>query len=481
MNKKKEIAQILIQNTNFSINDKENLFENLGKIANILQDEVYLELIRNEGGIELLLKIIQKHYEEIDIIQRAVVNLVNMSSDEENGKIILKYQGMEICSSLMNKWKLNKRLQMSCAKWLLNLSYVVEDVSLIQNLNSIIYTLFFILEYHKDSSEIVIQIFQTLSSFAYNIEESLGIIANDAAFQFIPKIIISYTNTNEFIDVVSNGLTTLSNFSLSQINAILMGFSHVVELIPLIMNKFSNQPQIIEKLFDLITNLAVNQYNIKTLGSQKYSTIEFIMTKLNDYYNIPSLVLSSLRCLFNLCEAKENKAIITSSNYFYDLMVFLKETIPYEKIQNILLKLFIHLTYEIEDQIKFVNKNGLEYVCSSMETHQESQEIIVSSLRLISNIGYCEEGREKMADSGALYSVISVIKREIQTPQIVSLALGALMNISNHENNRKVLLHLGAEDLLSTILKGYYLDQEISEKTRSTLINLNIGERFFNF
>ncbi|KAJ5077279.1 hypothetical protein M0811_00599 [Anaeramoeba ignava] len=269
---------------------------------------------------------------------------------------------------------------MSCAKWLLNLSYVVEDVSLIQNLNSIIYTLFFILEYHKDSSEIVIQIFQTLSSFAYNIEESLGIIANDAAFQFIPKIIISYTNTNEFIDIVSNGLTTLSNFSLSQINAILMGFSHVVELIPLIMNKFSNQPQIIEKLFDLITNLAVNQYNIKTLGSQKYSTIEFIMTKLNDYYNIPSLVLSSLRY-----------------------------------------------------QIKFVNKNGLEYVCSSMETHQESQEIIVS---------------------------------KNQTPQIVSLALGALMNISNHENNRKVLLHLGAEDLLSTILKGYYLDQEISEKQK---------------
>ncbi|KAJ5077280.1 hypothetical protein M0811_00600 [Anaeramoeba ignava] len=71
MNKKKEITQILIQNTNFSINDKENLFENLGKIANILQDEVYLELIRNEGGIELLLKIIQKHYEEIDIIQKS--------------------------------------------------------------------------------------------------------------------------------------------------------------------------------------------------------------------------------------------------------------------------------------------------------------------------------------------------------------------------------------------------------------------------
>jgi len=434
----------------------------LGKMSNTEEAHEQLAQLAN---IRELINAMRRNMKNEEFLQYGVYLLGNLAQNEELKGVIGIEGGIQLILQIMELYPQNKSLVENCCFALANLSFSNSvNCSFIVACRGI-EILIKMMGIHNKAEELLESAVCVLCNLCHGNDTNKDEIIKKGGAQAIVDTVLGNFDA---LELLTTSFRTLGNLAYNKANITAIIKAGGVQGIVAGMTVHSEQLDVIDVAIRVITNLAADndEENMGIMAQE--GAVQAVVEAAIQFVKHADLESAALGCLCNLGRAKYNASMIIKQGGVEAVCDSFKETSYDAKVTDKGARLIHILTHSQQDLDRILDAKATEALVAAIKAHQKNKPVLLAALNALASLAFGDKAAIRMQEQAdPIGTVIATLKANISDPAIVIECYKALMALARAEENAKSM----ADTMLKLLVDTF--------KTHAT--NPKVAEAVFKF
>lgn len=413
-----------------NIQNEEFLKYGIYLLSNLCTNDAIKAQVGSEGGILLILKVMELYMKNEGLIENCCFALGNLSFEHEiNSSFIVACKGIEII------------------------------VLAIQT--------------HGTSEDLLESAVATLCNLCHNSDVNKDQIVKKDGCIAVVEVVLNNFNS---IDLLLTCFRTLGNLASNGPNTSAIIKAGGVQGIVAGLTVHSSELQIIDISIRVLTNLASEMDDDEQKIMAQEGAVQAIVEVVNSHVDNPDLELSALGCLCNLARAPFNASMIIKQGGTEATLQVMQEQKGDPELIERSMSLIAALSLIHDGVGRILEAGASKGVVNALNAHMGSQEVSLAGLCAITNMAYSTATATQIAVDRPIECVLAAIRQHVNFAPVITEGFKALGGLCRAEANA-VQMAEPAFNLLPKTFKASEGDVRALTATFDFLGNVCVHEK----
>eukprot|EP00456_Euglypha_rotunda_P068544 TRINITY_DN5983_c0_g1_i6.p1 TRINITY_DN5983_c0_g1~~TRINITY_DN5983_c0_g1_i6.p1 ORF type:complete len:1872 (+),score=340.11 TRINITY_DN5983_c0_g1_i6:125-5740(+) len=440
----------------------------LGKLSN---NEEAHELLSQIASIRELINAMRRNIKNEEFLQYGVYLLGNLAQNEKlKGEIGIE-GGIQLILQIMEMYNTNKSLVENCCFALANLSFQnAVNCSFIVACRGI-QILIAMMGTHTKAEELLESAVCVLCNLCHGNDANKDEIIKRGGAQAIVDTVLGNFDA---LELLTTSFRTLGNLAYNKANITAIIKAGGVQGIVAGMTVHSEQLEVIDVAIRVITNLAADpdEENMGIMAQE--GAVQAVVEAAIQFVKHPDLESAALGCLCNLGRAKYNAQMIIKQGGSEAVCDSFKETSYEAKVTDKGSKLIHILTMSQMDLDRILDAKATEALVGAVKAHAKNKPVLSSALNAIASLAFGEKAALRMQEQAdPIHVILDILKANMSDPGIVTECFKALSSLSRAEDNGKLMADTMWK-LIPDVFKTHTTNPKVLEAVFKFLSNICI-------
>jgi len=372
-----------------NIQNEEFLKYGIYLLSNLCTNDTIKGQVGSEGGILLILKVMELYMKNEGLIENCCFALGNLSFEHEiNSSFIVACKGIEI--------------------------------------------LILAIQTHHTAEDLLESAVATLCNLCHNSDVNKDQIVKKDGCTTVVEVVLNNFNS---IELLLTCFRTLGNLASNAANTSEIIKAGGVQGIVAGLTVHSSELDIIDISIRVLTNLASEMDDEEQKIMAQEGAVQAIVEVVNTHVDNPELELSALGCLCNLARAPFNASMIIKQGGTEATLQVMREQKGDPELIERSMSLIAALSLIHADVSRILEADATKGVVHALNLHMGSQEVAVAGLCAITNMAYSTATATTMAADRPIECVLNTMRQHATVPPVITEGYKALGGLCRPEAN----------------------------------------------
>jgi len=416
----------------------------LGKLSN---NEDALEALLKLANIRELILAMRRNIENEEFLRYAVFLLGNLAQNPVVMDTIGIEGGIQLILQIMELYPLNQPLIENCVFALANLTFDHDiNISFVVACKGI-QIIIAVLSQHSKAEELLESAVCVLCNTCANSDTNKELIAKNGGAQAIVDTILNNFNA---MDLLLTCFRTLGNLACSRYNIGAIIKAGGVQGIVAGMTVHGDNRDLIDVAIRVLTNLSadLDEENMSILAQE--GAVQAIVEVAASFTDDLEIEVATLACLCNLGRFPDNAKTMIYQGAAKATIKMLKKQNYELALTDGAVRLLSILSFCQAEIDRLVGAKATTSVINAFKTHPREKRILISGMSAIANMSYSSDAAAKLNGEGAVDAIIAVLLANNNDPDVLGESYQALSALCRNEKNAESM----AERTMATIVSN---------------------------
>ncbi len=472
--------------TGIAIQALEILFSMVQNVEN----NTNISNIRRAGGIEIILKVINKHFNSDFLVYHSFAVLCKIVVHDDD-KIAFGIYGIKLTIRFMVQYLIASRnLHSMYTRVPVQMQNNTDFTNVMENTQHILYltctllrnisttdnenrlsisreggieALLDVITYHKSNTIILCQACQAIGAIAMNTEAQIT-ISRFSGVKILLGIITQHRTNTEINGIVCGALwNSIENID----NMVAFNQSNGIELLMDVIKQYQENTHVMEKVFGLLAVLSTNDESKVALAKYDIKIVVDVMKKHKDNINI---VRQTLFLLLSILSSDNYKDTI--GHILPTILVVMKNHKINAKISDLACKVLFKVS-SFDGNLIFPRFDGIQVLLDTVNQHQDHFDLTANTCSILCNLARNKCNSVTISELGGIQILLRILTQYQDDSHLTKLSCSALWNIAVTQNNKDIIIKLGGTELILSIVKKHQNNADVIFKLFETLYILS--------